>query len=288
VAGYADPRLRRINNERNLGLAGTRNRSLEFAQGRYVAWLDSDDVSAKRRLERQVHCLESNPDLAICGTWVETIGLPSKSVWRYPTDSAFLRSRMLFDSPLATSSVMMRRDLLGGTDAAFDASYPPAEDYDLWERMSRSCNLTNIPEILTYYRVHPAQTSRTGAARLRQAVIRIQQRQLEQLGIDPSPDEMDLHLEIGVEWSALRTADRALAAREWLHRLAAANEETEVYPREAFLAVLGERWFFACRTLADSGASQDRIFRSSPLSRRVGWRRRARSTLSLLSLRRRG
>jgi glycosyltransferase involved in cell wall biosynthesis len=282
VAGYSDPRLRRVENERNLGIAATRNRSIELARGRYIAWLDADDMSARRRLEKQVCLFESEPDIGICGTWVKPVGISPESVWRYPTDSAFLRSRMIFDSPLATSSVMMRRELIDGAEAPFDPSFPPAEDYDLWERLSRNCNVTNLPEVLTYYRVHAAQTSLTKADQRRQSVIRVQRRQLERLGILPSPAEMELHLAIGVEWATFSTTMDALRAQEWLHRLVAANGEHAVYPADAFRSMAGERWWYICRTLSDPTANRDALFRSSSLSRHVGLSRRARSFLGSL------
>ncbi|MFQ5700114.1 MAG: glycosyltransferase family 2 protein [Myxococcota bacterium] len=49
-----DPRIRVIRHDRNLGVAAARNTAFENARGRYVAFLDSDDMWRPLKLERQV------------------------------------------------------------------------------------------------------------------------------------------------------------------------------------------------------------------------------------------
>lgn len=53
----ADPRIRVLSNEKNLGVARTRNRGIEAARGRYIAYLDSDDVWLPEKLEKQLALL---------------------------------------------------------------------------------------------------------------------------------------------------------------------------------------------------------------------------------------
>src|SRR3546814_18399393 len=50
----ADARVRLLRNERNLGVAATRNHALEVASGRYVAFLDSDDRWLPGKLQLQI------------------------------------------------------------------------------------------------------------------------------------------------------------------------------------------------------------------------------------------
>src|SRR5690606_31839684 len=49
-----DSRIRLIRNEKNLGPAETRNRGIEVATGRYIAFLDSDDIWLPNKLEAQL------------------------------------------------------------------------------------------------------------------------------------------------------------------------------------------------------------------------------------------
>ena len=58
-----DNRIKLINNERNLGAAGTRNEGLKIAKGKYIAILDSDDISYTQRFVIQYNYLEDNPHI---------------------------------------------------------------------------------------------------------------------------------------------------------------------------------------------------------------------------------
>jgi len=53
-----DGRIRYERNQHNMGVAHTRNRALDLAQGKYVAFLDADDVWAPQKLARQVSFME--------------------------------------------------------------------------------------------------------------------------------------------------------------------------------------------------------------------------------------
>lgn len=239
LARFTDPRIVIDRLAVNSGLAAARNAGLARSQGALIAWLDSDDISLPRRLERQVAVLECRPRVGICGTWVGTMGASSET-WRYPRRAGIVASRMLFDDPIATSSVMMRREVLRGMHH-FDPEYAPAEDYDLWERASRGWEVVNVPAVLTHYRIHESQTSALHHERQALAIKRIQERQLHKLGLTLTEEEWHLHARIGVGWGAgLLPEDRELALG-WLRRLKEANDSRGVYPRADFSSVLRHR-----------------------------------------------
>lgn len=266
IRAYRNPRIRLIQNSANLGLAGVRNVGLSEAAGEYLAWLDCDDMSASTRLAEQVEFLDMHQSVALCGSWVKTIGNTTGEVWRYPTEAGVLRSRMLFDDPVATSAAMVRRAVLMRFGLWFDDRFPLAEDYDLWERVSQYAEVANIPKVLTYYRVHADQTSNVNATRGGRAVWEIQERQLMKLGIQPSEAERELHTNIGVKFHFLGNREFVKACGSWLHRLADANARTTVYPEKAFRRVLAERWYSICRTASRHGFVAWRQYWDSPLA----------------------
>ena len=60
VAAYNDPRIHYLRNEQNEGAALTRNKALRAVKGRYIAFLDSDDLWHPDKLERQIAFMEQN------------------------------------------------------------------------------------------------------------------------------------------------------------------------------------------------------------------------------------
>lgn len=252
IEAYNDPRIRLLNNKENSGLAKVRNKGLSEAKAEYIAWLDADDMSHPLRLKKQVKLLEDYPEIGICGTWVKTIGAKISHKWHYPTNPDFIRCRMLFDDPLATSSVMFRKKLLIEHSLNFDLDYPPAEDYDLWERLSCCCKITNIPKILTFYRLHGNQTSKINVLQQKSSVWNIQERQLKQLNVLFSDNEKQIHRKLGA-WEFDKSKDFVELAHAWLLKLQKANSENHIYPEPEFTYVLAERWFFVCNAATGLG-----------------------------------
>ncbi len=60
VTYFDDPRIHYLRNEQNKGAALTRNKALREAKGRYIAFLDSDDLWSPDKLERQIAFMEQN------------------------------------------------------------------------------------------------------------------------------------------------------------------------------------------------------------------------------------
>jgi glycosyltransferase involved in cell wall biosynthesis len=67
----ADPRLRVVHLDKNVGLAAALNLGIGLAQGRYIFRQDHDDISFPTRLEKQIAFLERNPNCALLGTAAE-------------------------------------------------------------------------------------------------------------------------------------------------------------------------------------------------------------------------
>ncbi len=155
IDAFRDSRIRRITRSSNLRLIATLNEGLGLARGRYVARMDADDLCAPRRLELQYRYLEAHPEIGVLGSAVRVIdehGRPGP-VYRFPRGHDLIDWAMPLVCPMAHPSVMMRRDavLAAGGYAAWALH---AEDYDLWERMSRLTRFANLPEPLLDLRKH--------------------------------------------------------------------------------------------------------------------------------------
>ena len=257
LGSYTDPRLRVVENPRNLGLTATLNWGLEIARGEYVARMDADDVSLPERLARQVAFLDANPQIGIVGVWAEAFG-DARFKIPHPADAETIRAKLLFDSALVHPAVLMRRALL----ETHSLRYQPLghfEDYELWQRAARLFPLANVPETLFRYRVSGGSAFfGAGADAQREVYAKIDYVTLPFLGIEPTAADLAIH-------TYLRRPDgnRRADAEAWLLRLAEANRRTAYYDAPAFTAMLHERWLVTCyQTTGNSLARWLRYVRS--------------------------
>lgn len=158
-----DFRIKYFRNEKNLGIAKTRNRGLSLARGEYIAPLDSDDVWLdKNKLQKQVEFLDINQDYALLGGGIMHIDAHSKPLKKvlYPVYDSTIRNIILQFNPFPQSSLLFRKKVAlecGG----YSESYKICDDYDLWLKMGMKYKFTNIPQVLAGYRVHGTNITHT-------------------------------------------------------------------------------------------------------------------------------
>ena len=161
AAAVGDPRVRVIGQD-NAGAAAARNTGLAAAEGRYVAFLDADDLWLPRKLERQLSVLEQRPEVKAVQSGVLYVddALTVLSVRAcVPWDDRVSDTLMFRNMPAFPSTVVFLRDALEAL-GGFDPSLVILEDWDLAVRAAMSCNLESVEEPLALYRVHPGNRSR--------------------------------------------------------------------------------------------------------------------------------
>lgn len=168
-----DDRIRLIFRE-NRGLVVTLNEIIDLARGKWIARMDQDDIALSQRFEKQLRWLEKT-GADICGSWVHRFGsIDSRIVKLRQTDDA-IKMEMLFGSPFAHPAVIMKTNLV--RQLRYDEEWENAEDYDLWVRAAKNgWKMTNVPEVLMRYRVHPTQISSITANSQQQLTQQIQRR----------------------------------------------------------------------------------------------------------------
>ncbi len=172
---FTDPRIR-VYYQTNRGLAATLNQCVLLARGEYLARQDQDDVSLPQRLEKQVGFLESHPKCGMVGAWAEiwTENTRTGRSHQHPVENSILKFDLLFDNPFVHSSVMLKKSVFNKVGFySTDKSRQPPEDYELWSRVARYCEVANIPETLLVYREIPSSMSRAGVSPFLDKVINI-------------------------------------------------------------------------------------------------------------------
>ena len=124
-----DPRIRYVKNEKNLGVAKTRNRGVRLARGKYVAFLDSDDWWEPDKLAKQLKALERE-QVVLCSTaraLVNPDGSPMGKV--IPVKEHISYHELLKHNSINCSSVLVLREVMLEFPMEHEDSH---EDYITW------------------------------------------------------------------------------------------------------------------------------------------------------------
>lgn len=155
VAAFSDARIRYLKNECNSGAAVSRNRALREAKGRWIAFLDSDDLWEPQKLEMQIGFMQENDykftytdyRIQLNGTW-----LPY--VYTGPT---VVNARKMKDyCYFSTITVLYDREYVGLVQIE---PVRKNNDYAMWLKIIKKTPCYRFPVCLSSYIKHDGSIS---------------------------------------------------------------------------------------------------------------------------------
>lgn len=189
----ADRRVRLVRSPTNGGVGAARNAALDAATGRYIAFLDSDDLWLPEKLESQLEFMR-DLNAGFSFTAFRRISQDGRRVGRLIIVPPRLDyAALLGNTAIVTSTVLIDRAVVG--DFRMTKTY--YDDFVLWlQLLKRGTVAHGLKRDLTRYRVVSQSISRDKANSARQ--VWRTYRQVERLGVGRS------------SWSFARYATRAL------------------------------------------------------------------------------
>lgn len=156
VAEYlSDTRIRYLKNEKNSGAAISRNYALREAKGKWIAFLDSDDVWLPEKLETQIAFMQENDYKFTCtdyrirlnGTWLPYI---------YTSPKVITRRKLFNYCYFSTITVIYDREFVGLVQIE---NLRKNNDYAMWFEVTKKTPCYRFPKCLSYYYKHDDSVS---------------------------------------------------------------------------------------------------------------------------------
>lgn len=153
---FNDNRINLILNDKNSGLPYSLNRGIKKARGKYIARMDSDDVSLPDRIKLQKKYMDNNPNIEICGMYARTFGDASRKIEYKFIKPPEVEIQMLYIPVLIHPTVMFRKTFFE-KNIFYNEAFKCSQDYELWSRAVNANNISVIPYIGLNYRFHNKQ-----------------------------------------------------------------------------------------------------------------------------------
>ena len=131
-----DKRIKILINKKNLGAGRSRNKALKLIKGKYIAFLDSDDLWFKNKLQKQIYFMKKN-QIEISHTSYCIINPRNKVIgMRKAKDMSY--KRLLASCDIGLSTVVLDRRII--TNKTRFANIKTKEDYVLWLKITLNNN----------------------------------------------------------------------------------------------------------------------------------------------------
>lgn len=149
VGRYTDPRIRYLKNEVNSGAAVSRNRALREAKGRYIAFLDSDDLWDKDKLKEQLSFMKEK-GYAFTYTDYRIIYMDnSKADYMITGPKRVSKWKLYCYCYFFTSTVLYDSSVVGLIQIA---DLKKNNDYAMWFQAAEKTDMHRLSRCLSYYR----------------------------------------------------------------------------------------------------------------------------------------
>lgn len=162
VRSIADPRIRILENEHNMGIAYATNVGLDCAEGKYIALMDDDDIAMRDRLQLEYDYLESHPDIDVVGGGdisVDETGQIISYRREVICNPKRIKAELLFRNRIHNATSMYRREFVKRNHLFYREGFLGMQDFKFWTECAACGQIGNIDKVLSKWRNHGANTT---------------------------------------------------------------------------------------------------------------------------------
>jgi glycosyltransferase involved in cell wall biosynthesis len=139
----------------NSGQAASRNRGISHSNGKYIAFLDADDLWTPDKLDAQLKALQNHPKAALAYSWTDYIDEVGNFLQhgRHITANGNIYEDILVNNFIENGSNPLVDCKVFSEVGNFDEKLPPAEDWEMWIRIASCYEFVAVPKAQVLYRV---------------------------------------------------------------------------------------------------------------------------------------
>lgn len=148
-----------IVDQQNTGQVRARNNGIQYSQGEYIAFLDSDDTWEREKLAKQLPLFKGDIGLVYSG--INEVDPDGRILNTVPCEQGMrgdIYKQLLIKNRLTGGTVVLSRKALTAV-GLFDETFEAAENWDLWIRVARLFEVDFVDEPLLNYLKHPGNMS---------------------------------------------------------------------------------------------------------------------------------
>lgn len=231
-----DDRIKIFKNNVNMGISYSLNKGLQIANGKYVARMDSDDISKPDRLYQQYMFLCTHPEVDVLGTDINLVNINGNIIkhYRYNENDNEIKTDLFFGkTPLAHPTIMFRKEIVKRVELKYDSKMDYAEDYDLYCRYSNNLTYANLVEPLLDYRQHRESVSFSHQEMQRICARNSLRNHLFRLGLNFNEQEFQAHCSFYLPLPTDNVNFKLLSI--WLDHILIFNRQNKLFNETYFL-----------------------------------------------------
>tara|TARA_Y200000002_G_scaffold335052_1_gene302397 strand:- start:856 stop:1659 length:804 start_codon:yes stop_codon:yes gene_type:complete len=156
---FSDKRIKYFKSKKLYNLYNARNLAINKAKGKYITFIDVDDIWNKNKLEKQIDFLNKNKQFKIVYSNYSSLKKNKKNlIYKKNLPSGNITQQLLSEYCIGILTIMMCRDIF--TKNRFNNKYNIIGDFDLFVKLSKLYKIGSIQKPLALYRIHEENLSK--------------------------------------------------------------------------------------------------------------------------------
>jgi GT2 family glycosyltransferase len=151
-------------NRTNMGMHGSFNKAVDWADAKYFLLLHADDLLAPGALQRAIDCLEKNPNVAMTYGYSVPYGVSTRTFdqseeWKIESGATYIERRCLTaQNPVAASTAVLRTSAQKAA-GYYDEKLSLTNDVELWLRVALQGDMASTTAVQGIIRAHADNAS---------------------------------------------------------------------------------------------------------------------------------